>query len=247
MFTVGRRSAGRGLARSNAILDQTRNASALFSPERISPDLNRPGQSALFDPTQAAADQIGAVVGVLRKARDWAAVRIESKLLSKIEKVAPDILFDVEKKLVFTSNVALEAAAFFDFAERAMKQLHAALEAQNDEAATEAAAALSAGMLGFLTAIGNLYTDYQSFFGRSIYDRFRENLNTMPVEDRRSIEAFYSRFEVATTRMGRIFGRDIPVAAASDNLNAASVFGWVNELGECIERLIDSAELLVKR
>ena len=218
---------------------------ARFAPDKVRADLKEATRTLYFDPADAGAQQIGVVIGMLRKARDWAAVRVESKLLRKIERVSPDILFDIEKKLVFTSNVFRESAAFHQFAEDAFKAWNEARRAGDSERAEQAAASLMTGMTAFITAAENLHHDYASFFGRAVYERYRDHLNTMTVDDRRAVEAFYARFDVAVKRMSRIFVRDIPTAVASDALSGAQIVAWVSALAECIDRLVESAALVL--
>jgi hypothetical protein len=230
---------------SNPIIAEMRHRPVEFAPDRVRADLRLAAGTRFFDPTRAAADQVGALLGVLRKARDWAAVRIESRLLDKVRQVSPDILFDLEKKLVFTSNVAVEALAFHDFAQTVLTQFRKELEAGDEEAAIHSAKVLFTGMLAFLSAVENVYHDYGSFMGRAVYERHMDKLNAMLIDDRRALEAFYSRFEVATARMQRIFDREVRSAIASGEISGGEIVRWVNALSECIERLLDSAALLV--
>lgn len=199
-----------------------------------------------YDVANASAEGLGAAIAVLRKAKDWAAVRVQSTLLKKIEAVAPDILFDVEKKLVFTSNVVDYSVSFLAWADDAFLELAQAVKSEDEARIEEAARTLLKGLLTYINQVGVYFHDFQSFFGSDIYDSQREKLNSMSVDDRRKIEAFYSRFAVAIASMARIYTREIPTRSSRGTITAEQIIAWVRELVNCIDRLYESALLMLE-
>lgn len=239
-----RRSGGQS---NNAIIAQIDAMGASFSRDVVHPQFQTllSGQKLDMGTTAAAAAGLGAVLDVLEKARRWAAVRIEGRILKKIEAVSPEILFDIEKKLVFTAALTKEAAAYYAFVAElgeALKEAGASGDAET-EAGLQALAVK--GMLAYLTAIRAIYSDYRSFFGRAVYDRNAEKLTSLTVDDRRAVEGFYSRFDLVVARMERLYEGEIPGAIAADRVSLAQVISWVNGLSECIVGLIESARLIL--
>lgn len=231
---------------ANAIISQISLTRAGFSSEIMRPEFRTLiAEQRLDMGVAAAAAGLGSVLEVLQRARHWAAVRIEGKLLKKIEAVSPSVLFDVEKKLVFTSALTKEAVAYYSFLSEAREALNQAAIAGDEDAQAEIRVLIVSGMLAFLSAIQAVYIEYESFFGRGIYDRNAEKLTSLTVDDRRAIEGFYSRFDLAVARMARLFEREIPAALSRDTVALSDVIGWVNGLSECIVALIESAQLVI--
>lgn len=220
-------------------------------------------QPALFDPAQpnlithnlkhgdylagVGTDSLGSAVAIMKKFRDWATVRASTTLLRKVEAVCPDILFDLEQKLSFTSNLVEYSLQFVDWAQKALQAVEDAHASGDDARLRDAVIALISGFAAYISQVGSYYHDFQSYFGKDIYDRYRENLNTLSNDDRRAIHAFYAHFEVAVASMARIYQQEIPAIGRAGDIPPPFVIQWALSLTSSIRKLYDSALDLLQR
>lgn len=193
------------------------------------------------------ADSLGSAIAVMKKFKDWAAVRATTTLLKKVEAVCPDILFDLEQKLSFTAKIVSYSASFVDWADKAIQGVRDAQATGDEERIKDALINLFSGFAVYIGEIGRRYHDHQSYFGRATYDRFRENLNTLANDDRRAIHAFYAHYDVAISTMDRVFNREIPSVTREGDIPLIHVQGWVGTLIGAVDELFTSAIDLLKR
>ncbi|MGY6661826.1 MAG: hypothetical protein ACXIVO_05850 [Glycocaulis sp.] len=192
-------------------------------------------------------DSLGSAIAIMKKFRDWASVRASTTLLRKVEAVCPDILFDLEQKLSFTSNLVEYSLDFMDWAQKALQAVEDARAAGDRQRTADALVTLVTGFAAYISQIGSYYHDFQSYFGKETYDRYRENLNTLANDDRRAIHAFYAHFEVAVASMGRIYGQEIPAIRAMGEIPPAFIVKWAVSLAASIQKLYGSALDLLQR
>lgn len=220
-------------------------------------------QTVLFDPGQpnlishnlkhgdylagVGTDSLGSAIAIMKKFRDWASVRASTTLLRKVEAVCPDILFDLEQKLSFTSNLVEYSLSFMDWAQKALQAVEDAQATGDNDRTAEAIVTLITGFATYISQVGSYYHDFQSYFGKDIYDRYRENLNTLGNDDRRAIHAFYAHFEVAVASMARIYQQEIPAIGRSGDIPAPFVIKWALSLTGSIHKLYNSALDLLQR
>lgn len=192
-------------------------------------------------------DSLGSAIAIMKKFRDWASVRASTTLLRKIEAVCPDILFDLEQKLSFTSNLVEYSLSFMDWAQKALQAVEDAQAAGDSERTAKAVVTLISGFASYISQVGSYFHDFQSYFGKGIYDRYRENLNTLSNDDRRAIHAFYAHFEVAVASMARIYQQEIPAIGRTGEIPAPFVIKWAVSLVGSIQKLYTSALDLLQR
>ena len=186
-------------------------------------------------------DGLGAALGLLRKAKDWVSVQVNSELMKKIEAVSPDILFDLEKKIEFAGITSRYLVLFADWYVASMTRWKELVDQDQQDEANRVAASIINGILSFIDQVREYHHDYAHCFSHDIYDRYREKLNTLSISDRRSIEVFYSRFTQATAVLGRIFNQEIPDLMGRDAITTSHVAKWLTQITDCISMLHESA------
>ncbi|MGP1274228.1 MAG: hypothetical protein ACQRW7_02270 [Caulobacterales bacterium] len=245
MFRLGRQGRRPAGSLEDVLTALPYRQSMQFDPAQPNPISHQLVKSELL--AGVGTDSLGSAIAMMKKFRDWATVRASTTLLRKVEAVCPDILFDLEQKLSFTSNLVEYSLHFMDWAQKALQAVEDARAAGDQQRMADAIVTLISGFAAFISQIGSYYHDFQSYFGKDTYDRYRENLNTLPNDDRRAIHAFYAHFEVAVASMARIYQQEIPAISRMGDIPAPFVVKWAVALTGSIGKLYSSALDLLQR
>lgn len=193
-----------------------------------------------------SGDNMHIAISIAEKAKNWVAINLSSRILSKVKSCSPDILFDLEKKFEFTVLITQEYRAFSQAMLSASLALDDAIAAKNEDEISRLTKAVIAMTLAFLSQMKEFYEDYDHFFGTQVYETYRHKLNAMSVKDRRVIDAFFTQFQSGIAAMRRVFEREIPSAVARENVTLELVFRWLSQISRVTNDLYEVARSLVK-
>ena len=166
-------------------------------------------------------------------------------LLTKLESVAPDLLFDIEKKIGLT---LLWNDLIIDFSEHYTHASEAFDRAQangNRAGAERAAERMTKLMIALIAAMQTVYEDYKGFLDRKAYDHNLDKLSKLKVDERRRIDSFYSRFDAMRSRLNRLFERDIPAALRRNDITLDDLVNWVSRIYSNHDDMMDACLMLL--
>ncbi len=155
------------------------------------------------------SDQIAEASKLAKEASVWVKVKLASSFQERLEAACPEVAFDLEKKVEFLNAFGGEILNLLEYLIASEDEL-ANLAASSDDDAEAIFVAFAKGLVERLNPMYEIYHDQQHFLQLTDYQKYKDDLKPLEVGDRRSIEAFYVKFETAVNTISRVLEANIP-------------------------------------